>query len=298
MFSKKVKRRLFNLYLSIPGTQYIFALIRMFVIPSYRWRRLLRFKGVFELSVDNLNFKLASYGNTIENELFWLGASGWEGRATSAWKKLSEQSAVIFDIGANTGLYSLIGAIANPSASVFAFEPLTEVMSRLKRNLELNKVKVNACQMALSNEDGHGKIFALYTISGTFDQATLNETKYQGPAVRYETVKKRRLSSFIEDNAIARVDLMKIDVETFEPQVLLGMGHYLQLYAPTVLLEILNENVATAVTMAIAGIDYQYYKIDEKKGYFLTENLIPDMNGNNFLLLNRSKHPLFQIPIN
>ena len=297
MFSKKVKRTLFNLYLSIPGTQYIFVFIRMFVIPSYRWRRLLRFKGAFQLHIDNIKFKLVSYGNTIENELFWLGARGWEGKETAAWKRLSEQSSVIFDVGANTGLYTIIGAIANPSAAVFAFEPLTEIMSRLKRNLELNELKVNTCQMALTDEDGHGKIFAPDTISGTFDQATLNESKYQGPTVRYETIEKKRLNTFIERNAISGIDLMKIDVETFEPQVLQGMGHYLQLYAPTILVEILNKNVAESVTSLITGIDYSYYKIDEKKGYTSTRNLIPDKKGNNFLLLNRSKHPHFHVPI-
>ena len=37
---------------------------------------------------------------------------------------------------------------------------------------------------------------------------------------------------------------MKIDVETHEPAVLKGMGEYLRSFRPTMLIELLNDEVA------------------------------------------------------
>jgi len=238
-----------------------------------------------------------SYGNTIENELFWLGAKGWEGRAIQAWKKLSERSSVIFDIGANTGLYSLVSAKVNTLASVYAFEPLQPVVERFRINLQLNDLVLNLFQVALAEEDGEGKIFMADTISGTFDQASLNELKYQSVTQNFFTIRKRTLSSFIEENNITHIDLMKIDVETFEPQVLRGMRSYLKRFAPTLIIEILNEKVGRQVQDLIQDIEYHYYLIDEKKGFILKDSLLPNKRGNNFLILNKNKHPNFDLKL-
>ncbi len=239
---------------------------------------------------EGSQLKVMSYGNTIENELFWLGTKGWEWHSTILWSSLSAHSIVIFDIGANTGLYSLISAKINPEAVIFAFEPLEKVASRMLTNLSLNNLKVHLNTLALASEDGEGKIFVNDTISDTFDQASLNAVQNSNRSVNAITIKKKKLSTFIREQAITQIDLMKIDVETFEPQVLLGMGTYLREYAPTILIEILNERVAFEVQNLIAGIEYDYYLIDVRKGCKLTTNLIPNKRGNNFLLLNKAKH--------
>jgi FkbM family methyltransferase len=233
-----------------------------------------------------------NYGNTIENELFWLGTMGWEGRATKIWQMLSEQSNVIFDVGANTGLYSLISSKVNSAASIYAFEPIELIFNRLKKNIQINGLNVRLSKIALADEDGEGKIFVANTISHTFDQASLNQAQYKSDSPISFNIIKRRLDSFIQEQKIGGIDLMKIDVETFEPQVLEGLGVYLEKFAPTILIEILNEDVARKVESLITGIDYQFYLIDEKKGFFQKDNLTPGKRGNNFLLLNKLKHKI------
>lgn len=286
-----LKRILFNLYLNIPGSRYLWQLVKKIYIPPYNVRKYLRFKGVFNLNLDpDFKLMIMNHGNTIENELFWLGANGWEPWSTVAWKTLSEQSQVIFDVGANTGLYSLISAKANTAASVYAFEPVKVIFDRLNVNLHLNELNVNAHQLALADENGEGKIFVADTVSNTFDQASLSVSKFKSGHAHSITIKKQRLSSFIEEHGITKIDLMKIDVETYEPQVLSGMGRYLRVFKPTILIEILNESVARAVESLITDLGYQYFLIDEMKGYIKRENLSPGRRGNNFLLLNKDKH--------
>jgi FkbM family methyltransferase len=232
-----------------------------------------------------------SYGNTIENELFWLGKKGWEAKSTSVWKQLSEKSSVIFDVGANTGLYSLISAKVNPSASVYAFEPLEHVRKRLEKNLSINNLSVNCFSLALSDENGEARIYAAYTISGTFDQASLNAERFEKIDRNFTTIQTQRLDTFIESNNVKDIDLMKIDVETFEPHVLRGMGAYLARFSPTMLVEILNETIGNEIEILVGGLNYEYYFIDETRGFIRKHDLKPGKRGGNFLLLNRKRHP-------
>ena len=68
------------------------------------------------------------YGFQLENEIFWSGlTNGWEKISTRLWIELSKNSKVIFDIGANTGIYSLVSKSINPTSQVFAFEPVKRV---------------------------------------------------------------------------------------------------------------------------------------------------------------------------
>jgi hypothetical protein len=74
------------------------------------------------------------------------------------------------------------------------------------------------------------------------------------------------LKDFIEKQGMTKIDLMKIDVETHEPEVLEGMREYLGKFNPVMLIEILNEEVAAKLNKLLAGLDYLYFNIDENNG--------------------------------
>lgn len=290
-FTFYLRKAIFKTYLLFPLNKPVYQVIKGFGLPSYRIRRLLRFQGVFTLKVDDkLSIRLRNYGNTIENELFWRGVAGWEEQSVGIWKELCKKSDVIFDVGANNGLYSLVAGKANPAATIHAFEPLAPIFNRLKENIDLNGVKVNLHRIALGDAAGEVNIYAARTVSDTFDQASLNENHFKGKKVLQIPIVIKKMSSVIEDNRIDRIDLMKIDVETFEPNVLAGMGDFLKKYRPTMLVEVLNEKVGEQVFQLVKDCQYKFYRIDEKKGYELCQDLTPLKRGNNFLLLNTDKH--------
>jgi Methyltransferase FkbM domain len=74
------------------------------------------------------------------------------------------------------------------------------------------------------------------------------------------------LNSFIKQNSIHKVDLIKIDVETHEPEVLEGFLDYLFQFKPTLLIEILNSEVGEKINNAVQGMGYLYFNIDERGG--------------------------------
>jgi Methyltransferase FkbM domain len=81
-----------------------------------------------------------------------------------------------------------------------------------------------------------------------------------------ENVVVRRLATFIEERGVDRVDLMKIDVESYEPRVLAGMGSYLHAMRPTIILEILNDEIGARVQPIIEGCEYLLFRLDENLG--------------------------------
>jgi FkbM family methyltransferase len=288
-----LKKFFYKVYLHFPLNRIVFGLVKKAGLPPYRMRRLMRFRGTFKIKLEQgISVVMMNYGNTIENELFWRGLSGWEPRSTEVWKTLCRQSHTIVDVGANTGLYSLIAGKVNPEAKLYAVEPLDSIHQRLMHNLSLNGVKAEVLKVALSNEDGEGEIYAARTITDTFDQASLNKNNYANKDMLKMTIVKRKLSGILSKQNIGSIDLMKIDVETFEPQVLEGMEHYLALYKPSMLIEILNAEIGHRIEAIVRDLGYSFFLIDERTGLQKVERLKPIGKGNNFLILNPVRHKI------
>lgn len=248
-------------YKSIPFKKNIFYLLKWMKLPDTITKHLY-FEDVFKVKCDENYFLIKHYGFQLENEIFWKGLSnGWEKISVELWIELSRKSSIIFDIGANTGIYSLISKCVNPSSIVFAFEPVERVYQKLKANNILNNFNINTEEFAVSNMDGEAIIFDLpeehiYSVTVNKNLAGFQhaiETK----------IKIQKLSTYIEKQNIKHIDLIKIDVETHEPEVLEGMEQYLSLFKPTLLIEILSDEVANKIQNLIAKINYLYFNIDE-----------------------------------
>ncbi|MEQ9288851.1 MAG: FkbM family methyltransferase [Cyclobacteriaceae bacterium] len=206
------------------------------------------------------------YGYEIENELFWKGIkNGWEKESMKLWMQLCLESTTIFDIGANTGIYSLSAKTVNPNATVYAFEPVLRVYKKLVSNCLLNNYDINCFQQALSNDNGKATIYDLpteHTLSVTVNKDLTPENTKSIPT----EVNIVKLSSFIEEHRITEIDLMKIDVETHEVEVLEGFEGFLKAFQPTFLIEILNDEIAQSIQNILSNYSYLYFNIDEKKG--------------------------------
>ncbi len=156
------------------------------------------------------------YGFELENEVFWRGLeNGWEHVSISLWTKLVKEANVILDVGANTGIYSLIAKSVNPDSRVYAFEPVERVFEKLEFNNRLNDFDIICFDQALSDTDGEAIIYDVpsehvYSVTVNKNINTLDAT------VIPTKIKIMKLDTFIERIKIERVDLIKIDVETHQ----------------------------------------------------------------------------------
>jgi FkbM family methyltransferase len=202
------------------------------------------------------------YGYYVENDLFWGGiARCHEGVSLSLWARLAMFADTIVDVGANTGLYTLVARAAAPTARVVSFEPMADPRAKLETNLRLNDYFVDVRPEAVSDSDGTANLHfspGAFNYSASLDAefATFNSDRISVPTVT--------LHSFCHAADIQKIDLIKIDVEGCEAAVLRGMGPDLLRSGPTILVEILSDTAGELVERETDGLGYRVFDLDEK----------------------------------
>lgn len=254
-----------QIYAAAPLKREVFTALKKVWKPGEHIYRHLHFTGDFTVSVDSEHsFKVRHFGYEVENTLFWEGLlGGWESTALRVWTQLARESKVIFDIGANTGIYSLIAKAVNENSDVYALEPVNRVYEKLVLNNGLNGFNIKCIDVAASDEDGVAEIYDFpgdHTYSTTFHREIFSDDRL----VPVE-VKVKRLDTLINERRIERLDLIKIDVEGHEPLVLEGLGEYLSKFSPTMFIEILTDKVGAKVESILKGNGYRYFYLDEQK---------------------------------
>ena len=280
---KKVFKYLYSL---IPFKVQLFTVIRNIFHPGEKLYRHLHFNGIFKVSVKkNASFLIRHYGYQVENDIFWMGLTGrWEKKSIELWMKLSEKSKVIVDIGANTGVYSLISKCLNPDSRVVAFEPVERIFNKLNCNIQLNNFSIESLLMAVSDHSGEA-LFYDTTEEHNYG-ATLQKISHD--LLSTTKVGIITIDDLIKEKNLVGIDLVKIDVEYHEPEVLKGFS-LINKYQPSILIEILSDDIGERVQAEIEnyGGAYLYFDIDEQNGLRKVEN-IRKSSGMNYLLCTES----------
>jgi FkbM family methyltransferase len=153
----------------------------------------------------------------------------------------------IFDVGANIGLFTLSMGQKHKDITIYAFEPLPPIFEALRVNMALYGLNVKLFDCGLSNE-ARSDTFTYYPsaslLSGRFadaeeeretikaflqhqeqqeDSEALDAVLTNSLTSERFTCRMKTLSDVIHENAIQRIDLLKIDVEKGELDVLAGI---------------------------------------------------------------------------
>ena len=213
---------------------------------------------------------------------------GWEKESFKIWANLSQNSNIIFDIGANTGIFSMLAANNNNNANIIAVEPVNLNCELLNMNIEKNKFNIHAEKVAISDKEGIAKMFMLkdqlnYMTSVNDDRyAKHPEIRGNADVVEIE-VPIVPFSKIFEKFQLATIDLIKIDVEGHEITVLKGMMSYLKKYKPAILIEVIGDENAQVMNLMFDEIGYSYVAIDEINPSKVVEKLW-DNHHHNFLV--------------
>jgi len=263
------------IYKKLPFKKQIYSLIKILWTPPEPVYRHLHFEDVFEVSVfGKTTFKMIHYGSQfrIENEIFWAGlTNAWEKESFKLWIELCKNSEVILDVGANTGIYSLIAKAINPRANVYAFEPVDRVYQKLCENVQINQYDIILSNKAVSNFSGEAVIYDRPVEHTTSVTVNMKRRESETIVTPIETI---TLDDFIEQKEFKNLDLLKIDVETHEPEVMEGFRKYLVHFQPTILIEILDDSIGRKVEEYVKDLNYLYFNIDEKGGIRQSEKIV------------------------
>jgi len=105
---------------------------------------------------EGLSFKYYSRcDDQIANSLYYDIERYSEYHDLLLFSALAAKSSTILDIGANTGVFSVVAALSQPKASITAFEPYAVNARRFQKNIEINNIKnVVLAQTAIGSSEG------------------------------------------------------------------------------------------------------------------------------------------------
>ena len=146
----------------------------------------------------------------------------------------SDHVSTICDVGAATGLFAVAAAVRYASARVHAFEPSLRQRIMLRRNVRMNSVahRVQLNPVGLWKASGqlafrtHGALSSLHLVSEL------------PPDLEFgETVPVTTLDEWSRRTAVARIDLIKMDIEGAEIEALEGGIEILERDRPELLIQ-------------------------------------------------------------
>ena len=139
------------------------------------------------------------------------------------WVENTRPDWVIFDCGANVGYYSILFSQLAPAGKIYAFEP-TDTVDMLRANLAENAVgNVEVHRLALGDVSGE-RVEPIFRIWGHEPERN---------KVTFSTI-----DDFVRDRGIDRLDAVKIDVDSFDLEVLIGAEETLRRFDPYVVVEL------------------------------------------------------------
>lgn len=198
---------------------------------------------------------LAEVANMNMAELRFLHDEIFVGEVYLRGGIVLREDAVVFDVGANIGLFSLFIGARCPSAEVYAFEPVPEVFEKLRQNVDMRGVAVRMFNCGLSDRAQEVTFYYYPNISimscrhdyinwenevDLIKRYVANERE-SGPPGREEHLAEveslatkdfefvecrcrlRTMSAVIDEVGVSNIDLVKIDAQRAELDVLRGI---------------------------------------------------------------------------
>ena len=161
-----------------------------------------------------------------------------------------KRAEAVVDIGANVGFFSMLCRDLFPNARIYAIEPVPQIYECLQKNF-LGDSKAIFSDTAISDMNGQT------TMSFDSDLSTISHLSTEGNIL----VQTETLDSFVNRNNIKSIDILKIDVETFEAHVLRGASRSLAM-TKVLFIEITMENnrnyTISSLLKMLASDTYDY----------------------------------------
>jgi FkbM family methyltransferase len=163
----------------------------------------------------------------------------YDRKLTWLCKKLVRPGDIALDVGANLGLVTLaLARFTGPSGQVHAFEPNPVLQGLVQSSLERNSIDnvvLHKIALGASNDE-----LNLFVPLNNFGQGSFKYHSNLPGSSNYKCIVKR-LSDVVQEYRLNSIQLIKIDVEGFENEVLLGGEDVLRELRPSAIILETNE---------------------------------------------------------
>jgi len=175
----------------------------------------------------------------------------------------------IIDIGANVGDVSLHAAkIIGDKGSVHSFEPDPINFQRLSKNWKNNHFSnIVLNNLGIGNEKGSFNLAIVREGNQGMNRIVASDAS----DINSNRIDVITLDSYVRENDLKKVDLIKIDVEGFEMNVLKGSKEVINAFRPSFFIELDDSNLreqgssAKELVELLEGYDYQIRNAESKE---------------------------------
>ena len=187
-------------------------------------------KGIYDFKLDGTEFKIFLDPNCgcVDYEIF--ASKCFEPGILNLFKKELKLTDTFLDIGANIGQHSMYAA--HFCNKVISFEPIKRLYEQFNDSIFVNDIlNIQTFNYALGNKKEELEIYSNEVNMGASSILVSENRKVE------QIIKVLRLDDSYNEMCIDKIDFVKIDVEGYELNVLIGMEKLVQKYKPKILVE-------------------------------------------------------------
>lgn len=223
---------------------------------------------------------------------FNIFLGGWEPKTLKFLRDNLRSGDVVIEVGANVGAHTLVmSRIIEKSGHVYAFEPTDFAMSKLKRNVELNK-EFSGNITLLQNIVTNGELSVpRQRIRSSWKLDSESPAVYAEEECSFS--EPVSIDRFVDEYKIGKLNLIKIDTDGYDLKVLQGAQKALSVFSPVVFIELCQYTLmeqgdsVQEIFYLLANIGYTGYFEDGQKIISIEEVL-------NFVKMDTSINAIFK----
>jgi len=174
------------------------------------------------LDMPSLSFMPSN--SMVTEAIYWFGVAGYEGVVAKVWQKLCADAQSVLEIGANVGLFTVLGA-RRMAPRYSAVEPSPEIAAILRENIRRNGI-------------GNVQVLEGAAIPGSSPESVQLNMPNEGKEASSRSV---TVDGFPIQDLMQGRDLVKIQAEGIEAELLAAARDIILENKPTLIIEVLAE---------------------------------------------------------
>lgn len=173
----------------------------------------------------------------IDFEIFF---GGWEPESIRFLEENVRPGHTVIEVGANIGAHTLpISRLVGTAGRVYAFEPTEYALGKLRKNIALNPGFSGNIDVVAKIVTNHRHDNPISEIQSGWKRDGSSENISEKVSVAAVCI-----DEFVESQRIARIDLLKIDVDGYDFKVLQGSRESIKANRPVIFIELCEHTLA------------------------------------------------------
>ena len=205
-------------------------------------------------TVHGFSVALDPHNGLVDETIF--DTKDWDPELITLLGKHITPSTVLLDVGANIGFVTLFAASRAKEGHVHAFEPIKHLAEQIEKSVDINSFSnVTVHNVACGSARGTAQISVPAKNSGGASIARAPKDSQDTLSIDVAPV---------DEMMYQKVDIIKIDVEGFELQALMGMKETISTHKPKIFIEY-------SPALLPAGDDHKIMKFLFDHGYLVRD---------------------------